>query len=208
MRHKKIIFKITQWNVQKNFQLAESYFQEIKEYDFVGDVYQAAWNKISELLNKITDYLNRYKDKAIVMYWIDNVSFNAVKKMPYVYDMIRSGANFVQMYTCTPLTNPTARTLFCGIKTVDDVSYKISEINYENSKLLRILRKFGVTFYLVSGRLVDSFAQNVVSDYYHSENTPCSELLWDSLRCMVLSCDKRKFILVHLLQEVHPQAST
>ena len=192
----------------KDFILAEKYWRSyINEYP--DDINLAeAWREISEHLNFIGCELEKRNNNDIVMYWIDKVPYEDVSKetMPYCNGILENeSVCYDRMYTVTPYTHPSMHAMWRGEKTIDDDSWKSHDINTENSPALRIIEENGYTF-VANGLDYKTHFDNYLTDVFHDQWTPASEMLWETIRQILLR-DSPVFVMTQM-QDTHEPSFT
>lgn len=89
-----------------------------EETDLIEDKkeFQEMRGEVESLLIEIKDKLilrkQKFDKKDIIIHWIDQVSFEEGDLFPKLRNRMRSGLNFLNAYTHTPYTLPTARMIF------------------------------------------------------------------------------------------------
>lgn len=99
--------------------------------------YEKCWNEIEDLFDRIRKAITLKNQKHIIIYWLDALSYEHVEKMEYLQERRNHSLYFRNAYTVTPYTNPTFRAMFCGVRQVDDLGYRISYFGLDNSHLLK-----------------------------------------------------------------------
>ena len=163
--------------------------------------YEKCWTELEELLDKIRKMLSVKKQNHIIIYWLDALSYAYVEKMEYLRERRDHSVFFDNAYTVSPYTNPTLRAMFCGVRQVDDLGYKISHIGLDNSPLLKDIIAQGYQLSVLS----DVFRNFDKGYNQYSENTkltPCSELFWN-LAAQIINEENPTVYLAHALVEIH-----
>lgn len=191
----------------KNFVLAGQIIQESEKQQIkLEENYLRAWDQICRLLDRIRAELKNRQKEDIVVNWIDGLGYGDGTDMSYLQSQINNGVGFTNAFTVTPYTKPTWRTIFNEKKDVDDLGYKSIRINRE-SKLVAYLQKKGYQIKIISGYMTDCDAE-IRSNTCHGLYSPCSEILWDMWRNLLIESDKM-VVFCHLLAETHyPNLST
>lgn len=164
--------------------------------------YEKCWNEIEKLLARIRKTLTLKKQKHIIIYWLDSLGYECVEKMEYLQERRDHSLYFHNAYTITPYTNPTCRTMFCGVKQVDDLGYKISYIGLDNSPLLKDIIAQGYQFSVLSAVFRKSFGKKYNQYNDNTWVTPCSEVFWN-LTAQLINEENPTVYLAHSLVEVH-----
>lgn len=189
--------------IMKNF----VYAQKVLELFGNNDVYKDLWTEIEELLIKIKTLIAQKQQKNIVVYWLDNLSYDKADGMPYLNKVISMGISFENAFASTPYTLPALKAMFCQKKQVDDKAYKIKKINKKNSKLITCLDQNGYALKMISGAW-DCFEIENLSKRFHGVYTPASMIFWDCIQT-ILETEEPAVVFAHALAELHcPQVST
>lgn len=181
----------------KNFVEAKRCVETIQRNGTNGNV-EAAWAEIVDLLDHIKEKLLQRKQKDVVWFWMDSVSFGEAGDMPYLNKMKEKTLSFNNAFTNMPFTGPTLRAAFCQKRNVADQSYKIGQINNDTSEMLSYLRGNGYHVKIISRLLTDSFEEEKEPEYYDA----ASINFWNALKYLLLD-DEKLFILAHALEETH-----
>lgn len=189
----------------KNFIEAEKYIKELKELNNLSkhDIEPAvsAWNEIQLLLREMKETLKRQKKEDIIMFWLDALGYGTGNNMQYLQGKLKEGINFTNAFTITPKTKPTLKTIFCGMKQIDNKAYRVDKVGVSNSNVLKYLRAKGYVFKAISGYM-QLFDEKLISQTYHDLYAPSSEIFWDALKNLLYDNEK-KFLCVHALVEGH-----
>ena len=161
---------------------------------------QQAWKDILMLLDSIGKKIQSKMQQNIIMIWVDKVPFSDFADMPYLSEQAEHGISFDNMFTVTPFTHPTMKTLFCSTRRVVDQDDVVKHISLKNSKLLRFLDSQGYDFQMLSGDNTPLFDET--TDTYIDEASSVSLVLWNVLRYALLA-NQPTFFLAHLLSETH-----
>ena len=181
----------------KNFVEAEKCVKEIQHYE-PNESVNSAWDEIIDLLERIKEKLLLRKQKDVVWFWMDAVSFDDSKEMTYLRKMKERSLSFSNAFTNMPYTNPTLRAVFCQKRCVSDQSYKIEKIDSDSSEMLSYLKGNGYHIKIISQYYYQTFDEERGQEFYES----ASISFWNILQYM-LSDDEKLFILVHALEETH-----
>lgn len=187
---------------ERNFVFAERCLKSLRSINpNVDDSYEYAWEEIQNVLSELSRAIKLRNKRDVIGLWIDDVSHNESKYIDFFEEIKKVGIWFERAYTCTPFTNPTYRLLFTGKKVVDDESFLIGEIDESNSRLIKTLYENGYDYRCV-GEYFGSLSDEYKTESYHSMNTPCSKMIWDTLDTIINS-PKPIFVLTHIAQESH-----
>ena len=183
--------------ILKNFSNAEKLLLLLTE----DEIYVEFWKELQVLLGKIKNAIAKRKQKDIVWYWMDALSYEKSDGMPYLKEIMSKSVVFENAFTITPYTLPTLRNIFCKKKQVDDKAYKILSVNEDNSELLQFLLYKGYDFRCISGYM-PCFEVSKVSGNHHSVFDTSSQIIWDALENMIDNPNPM-VILAHILSETH-----
>lgn len=164
--------------------------------------YEKCWSEIEELLDRIRKMLSKKNQNHIIIYWLDALSYEYVEKMEYLWERRDHSVFFDNAYTVTPYTNPTLRSMFCGVRQVDDLGYKVSHIGLDNSPLLKDIIDQGYQFSVLSATFRKGFDKKYNR---YDENvlvSPCSEVFWN-LTNQIINEENSTVYLAHALVEMH-----
>lgn len=196
----------------RDFDSAKKWLQYLTELCGLENLevkkYYELWGKIQNYLNKIKNNIES-KDHIIVN-WIDALRFDEVHNMDFLYGTIYDGICFEKMYTATPYTSATLRTLLTGKHLIDDKLFKMTDKEIcVQSKLLHCLRKFGYKFICnsidFSHRGGIFFNQNLeafIGIYGKSLYVPSTLIQFESV-CRLAEERKNCFMIIHNLGETH-----
>lgn len=181
----------------KNFVEAKRCVKEIQRGGTNENV-EAAWVEIVNLLENMKEKLQQRKQKDIVLFWMDAVSFDEAGEMTYLNKMKEKSLSFSNAFTNMPYTNSTLRAVFCKKRAVADQSYKIEKINSNSSEMISYLKENDYHIKVISQSFIKSFDEEKEPEYYDA----ASISFWNVLQYM-LSDDEKLFILAHALEETH-----
>ena len=183
-------------------------FVSAKEYidsyysDFDGDLvdYSGAWKETAALIDKIKEIASQRKKGDIFVFWIDALEYGDDECMPFLSGVSGNALTFENAYAMTPYTHPTLRTVFLGLRVVDDMSFKIPTITKENSGLLKTLEAANIDFtYYGHSPYID---QGLKGKESCVKQTPASTKYWNSINDIINS-DNPKLCFAHSFWETH-----
>lgn len=168
------------------------------------DEYEKCWQEVKMLLDKIRDILAQQKQKHIIIYWLDALSFKDAEKLEYLQEQREHSLYFHNAFTVTPHTFPTFKNMFFGIRQVDDLGYKVTNVELDESTLIRDITAHGYDFRLMSNYLNRHLKSKDIYNHYGRQimNAPCSEAFW-SLAKQMIQNGRPTVYLVHALVELH-----
>ncbi len=183
----------------KNFMLAERYIQEYSSMKFPYEKeYSQFQSEIRLLLESIQQRLSKRHKEDMIIFWLDALEHGEDKDMPFLRSMAGVSIDFENAYTVTPYTNPTARTLFAGERTVDDRSFK-RNISSESSFIKNIQNK-GYTFKIYT--YLKQIDESVEICTTQNICTPMSETCWNVLGDM-LQASSKVCAVIHEVPHTH-----
>lgn len=182
----------------KNFLEAKNILNTMHD----ADEYEQCWEELQQLFSRVRETLSSKQGNDIIIYWIDAMSYEESNKLEYLESRREHSLYFHNAYAETPYTNAVCRSMFCQLRQIDDLGYKMKDINYVNSPLLRDIAKQGYDFNLVSDYLSGLFGKKYSHCADIVKKTSCSEILWNLLDQVLISRQKTVY-LVHILGELH-----
>ena len=106
------------------------------------------------------------------------------------------------MYTVTPYTGATFKTLFAKKRVIEEKSFNIIKIGEDDSNFICGLKERGYIFRYY-GEL-DLLKSEYIPTYYYSVYTVMTQIFWDILRDMVLLKENEKcFFVLHEVLHTH-----
>lgn len=209
-------YKSTQNNQTKRIALEKCLFLTLymrnfvaaKEYAFLlsreDEKFEHLWSEVQELLNNVKNCLRSRRQKDIILYWLDAIPYGDESEMLYLQNIMDKSIVFENAYTYITYTTPTLRTLFLGKRDVSDRAYHITDITWENSPVMQLLRENEFDIKIISGVFRNYFPiQCTSSQFYMNEFEPCSMRMWDMLSNM-LKQEKKTLYLVHCMDSHFP----
>lgn len=189
----------------RNFAEAKTYAGMLARED---KRFECAWGEIRNLLSRIKDALQSRRQKDIVLYWLDGLAYGEEDGMHYLQGIKEKSVVFENAFNYMPNTHPVLRSMFLGKKDIDDQVYRVSEITYENSAVMRLLDEHGYGFKVFSGYYHSSFPLRCRSDQIYMDWYEAASMkLWDMLSHM-LSEKKQALWLVHMMEPHSPCLSS
>lgn len=182
----------------RNFIEAKRILDEL----YCADEFNRYWEEQENLFVKIKELLAERKQNSIVIYWLDAMLEEESDKFEYLKDRRAHSLYFENAFTVTPYTNPTCKAMFCGIRQVDDLGYKVNSINADNSPLLRDIGEQNYRFSLISDYLSRLFEPAYSHCIGNTKISPCSEVFWDLLDQVIVD-EHETVYLAHTLMELH-----
>lgn len=177
----------------KNFIEVHKYISLLAEEDAK---YKDIWDEIQDLLKGIKENMSKRKEKDIVVYWLDAISYGDEKNMPYLKNIMSKSVVFENAYTHVPYTHSALRAMFLGKREIDDLVYHVSECTRENSPVIRMLEEHGYNLKIISDYFYDYFpVQYRCRHFYTDIFAPFSMKLWDMFAEILLGEQKALWVL-------------
>lgn len=163
------------------------------------EVYKKFLNELNLLLNDIKVKLSGRHCKDIILNWVDNLCYEELDQMNYLYKISKESMFFENAFTFTPWTTDTVKVMMTNKKTIDNHLFEIGKIDSNNSCVLKFFKENNYTFKYI-GPFKDKIFDTNFSDnntcYYATYNN------WLALRNLIL-IDKPCFFIIHTLYETH-----
>lgn len=194
--------------LMRDFCCAEYHIELMRKKQIEDERFFNAWCEVKELLKDIKQRLCMRKQRDVVIYWLDALSYGEETEMTYLSGKIEKSTCFTNAFTVTPNTFPTLKSMFCELKQVDDRGYKVTEITDENSKLLRNIRKQGYVYKIIGGHMPGFDLKYYSKSYFETyTDITCSLELWN-VWAELLAEEKPMLLLVHMLEAHAPCLNT
>lgn len=158
--------------------------------------------EVEALLLKIKwCFLERNK-KDVVMYWLDALEYGDDKDvMPFLNSLDETALCMDNMYTVTPSTHPTFRTLFAKRRVIEEQSYNLKRMTKDDSRLIQELEKRGYSF-ACYGQWVKN-EESFRANHYVYKNADFTYVFWTFLKDVMMEPEKKFFAVVHELFNTH-----
>ena len=161
--------------------------------------------EVEDFLREIKEELGRRKrknrNKDIIVHWVDQISFDERDLLPKMRNRMQNGLDFVNAYTHTPYTQPTARMIFWKeFRKGRSVSRSYEEKEMEESELYKKIISEGYHFE-ICGYLNQILFKDYSQDY-NRENV-VSGMHYFRMLNYILNSEKPVFGIVHVLNEAH-----
>lgn len=164
--------------------------------------YKKCWRDIEKLLHKIEVAMRINKQKHIIIYWLDGLNYQSAQEMGFFLERSDHSICFSNAFTVTPFTYPTLRNMFCNIRQVDDLGYRLRHIGVDNSPLLQDIINHGYDFSVLGGTLGRLFDAKYNHNGESRTDAPCSEVFWN-LADQIMRSKQPTVYLAHALIEIH-----
>ena len=183
----------------KDFVMVYRIFQESGGADGENKTVLEAWARTEKLLRAIRRRVDQRKQRDIMIFWTDAVSYYQLSQLPLTESAAEEGCFFRRAYTPTPFTQQTLCAMFTGMLPIDDYGPAQEPVCAENSSLLRYLEERDYDVKFIS-HLEDSMDQP--HRITASLNASCNVKWWLGLERW-LSSEKPCCYIFHLLVESH-----
>ena len=148
--------------------------------------------EVEALLLKIKRCFLERNNKDVVMYWLDALEYGDDKDvMPFLKSLDESALCMDNMYTVTPSTHPTFRTLFAKRRVIEEQSYNLKRMTKEDSRLIKELEKRGYSF-VCYGHWVKN-EEYFRANRYVYKNADFTYVFWTFLKDVMMEPEKKFF---------------
>lgn len=166
---------------------------------------QTLKREVENFLWEIKDELSRRKrkngNKDILVHWVDQISYGERDLLPKMRNRMQNGLDFVNAYTHTPYTQPTARMMFWKeFRKERNSVQKYEEKEMKESELYQKIVTEGYHFE-ICGYLNQILFKDYSQDY-NKENV-ASGVHYFRMLNYILNSEKPVFGIVHVLNEAH-----
>jgi hypothetical protein len=190
--------------LMKNFVEAEKILDQLSnDKDYTG-----CWLEIQQLLIKIKEKLGKKKQNNIIIYWLDALDYEEAKNMEYLQGRREHSLYFRKAFTVTPYTFPTLKTMFCGIRQVDDLGYNVTNVDLNNSGVIKEVLNHGYQMHILS-----NYFRNMLSSEFGYGNriekakASCSEVFWNLLDKIIQNENEAVYIAHAIIERHSPSLS-
>lgn len=157
--------------------------------------------KVDALLLEIKQRMLERNVEDVVMYWLDALEYGDDSEMPFLRSLDETALCMDNMYTVTPTTHPTFRTLFAKRRVIEEQSYNLKVVTKEDSRLIQELEKRGYSF-VCYGQWVKN-EKNFRANRYVYKNADFTSVFWTFLKDVMLEPEKKFFAIIHELFNTH-----
>jgi len=192
----KIIFDCL---IAKDFLTLKKYIEYLEPNTKV--LYEAFYQDVEELLKKIKLALSRRKDDTLIL-WLDALEYGKDSDMPYLKEVEQTAVTFENAYTVTPYTSATFKTIFTGMKIVDDESFLYNRITTKESVLFRTLEKHAHDFKYYG--FLNLLEKERKSNYLYTPYTTVTQIYWELIRELIIEKpDVKRLCVLHETTQTH-----
>lgn len=185
---------------QKCFVLISQVYEENGGADGAYPVLIRVWKGVQRLLKLIREKLQARKQRDIIVFWTDGMSYVDLDSMPETKRRAETESCFFsRTYSHTPYTTPTLQAMFCGTLPIDDYPMLDLVIDRANSPLLQYLEDKGYEFHCFGVP-----EMKIAPDYLTVEQLSVSNTViwWHGLQ-RLLRQERPCFYIFQLLAEGH-----
>ena len=146
------------------------------------------------------------------MNWVDAVRFYELSNMPWLEKKMHEGLFFERMYTNTPYTSATMKSIFTGENLIEGKLYKsrgllYSRKEYERFPFFRVLNEYGYAFKYIGTVLeTEGMDPGRIKVYKHLYNDtrwlPSTITQFEGIR-FLSETETPTFVIIHDLIETH-----
>ena len=154
---------------------------------------------VEKLLQAIRRRIHERKQKDVMVFWTDAVSYYLLPQMPLMKKRSERGCFFKRAYTPTPFTHQSLAAMFTRFLPIDDYDWAKAPICRENSPLIQYLESKGYEIKFIA-HLKDSMNGRYLLEIPSSAS--CNVKWWAGMERWLTS-EKPCFYIFHLLVESH-----
>lgn len=186
----------------KDFILLKLYINKYMAENDECENYKNFYQEVEILLDNIRKYLKKRNQKDCFMIWLDALEYGDDEDMAFLHGLEDKAFVFDNIYTVTPYTRPTFKTLFGAARVIEEQSFKITRLDEDNSEFIRGLIERGYSFKYYG--IVDLLGRNYNPPHFYSTYTVVTQSFWDILCDIVVQEDnERGFFVLHELAQTH-----
>lgn len=186
-------------------------------YDFINaffymDLYvkerYVNYKKYQTMKLELNAFLERIKEKLkgredIVVFWNDCISYDELPWFSKLNDKKKDSLFFEYAYTPTPYTTPSMFAMVNKWMNIDDFSkYDVRNLDYDNSKLMGVVRQYGYEAKYFSGRDRHCVLSKNIQRQNPREFISSCRLCFDAINELI-SSDNKQFMIIHCVPETH-----
>ncbi|MBQ3513260.1 MAG: hypothetical protein IJA32_05605 [Lachnospiraceae bacterium] len=201
IKRKKLEVLIFDLVFAKDFLLLKEYIDiYVNEYDSeFSKEYIDFYHAVENLLHDIKMKLQAREQKDCIMVWLDALEYGEDKTLSFFDKIHEDCISFEKIFTVTPYTGPTFKTLFSKSRTVEENSYKITKVGKNNSELINALEQRNYEFQY-HGYL--KLAEEYEPLHYYTIYSTITELYWNIIGSILLS-EQKFFCVLHEVLQTH-----
>ena len=201
---KKVIFDCV---YAKDFLTLKKYI-DIFQMQFEGEErerYLSFYKEVEILLVKIKSALADRGQKDCIMIWLDELEYGEDAGMSFLHGLEDSSLVYPNVYTVTPHTSHTLKTLFAKRRPVEEESHKLIRMNKENSAFFGALEQHNYKFqYYGEESLSSRFESGYLARHYYSLYYSFTQTYWDVIGDIIKhNTEEALFCVLHELFQTH-----
>lgn len=172
-----------------------------------GKFYIAFEEAVNQLLQEIKFLLERRQSEDFLMVWLDALEYGEDKDMPFLKALDQEALSFANIYTVTPYTGATIKTLFAQARVIEEKSYNLPPIDEGNSEFIENIEKRGFEFKYHGPKKI--FRKQFDACYNYNYFSTITEYYWNAIRDILLLKEGKKYFgVLHEIISTHiPYAS-
>lgn len=155
--------------------------------------------KTENLLQLIQRRIQARKQRDVMVFWTDAVSYYLLPQMPMMQEKSKHSCFFQRAYTHTPFTHQSLSAIFTKMLPIDDYEQAKGPVRRENSPLIQYLEDRGYDIKFIA------HLKNSIDPRYFLEtplSASCNIKWWAGLERWLTS-EKPCFYIFHILEESH-----
>ena len=143
---------------------------------------------------------NIYED--IIVFHFDALENDMIEHMEYMKSIKNNSITFSNAFTQYYHTTSTWQIMYTGRDLIDEKAFEVTELNHDNSRLLRTLKEHGYKFCMLPGGKNWPLFNKENSVQNDAEICTISETLWQLLQLLV--CNEKALYYTHILETHTP----
>ncbi len=169
----------------------------LSEYEFTfGKDMNSCIVEIDQLIESIRQMLSKANNKHIVMFWLDQLRYRDVDRMPYLKKFSTDNISFENCYTQNLQTSTTFKMMFSSKDVLDGKAYDIETINENNSTVYNELINHGYDFKYIGWGKNNVYFDGISSYSLDKDNCILPLNIWKVIMD-ILDNEKNTFYLSH-----------
>lgn len=201
---KKVIFDCV---YAKDFLTLKKYI-DVFQKQFEGEErerYLSFYKEVEKLLAKIKSALADRGQRDCIMIWLDELEYGEDEDMTFLHGLNDSSLVFPNVYTVTPHTSHTLKTIFAKRRPIEEESHKLIQMDRENSIFLAALEQHNYKFqYYGEENLGFRFRGGYIARHYYSLYYSFTQTYWDVIGDILKhSAEDSLFCVLHELFQTH-----
>ena len=167
-----------------------------------GKNYIAFWEEVNRLLQKIKLLLEERQSEDFLMVWLDALEYGEDNDMPFLKALDQEALSFANIYTVTPYTGATIKTLFAQARVIEEKSYNLPPIDEGNSEFIENIEKRGFEFKYHGFKKL--FREQFDARYNYNYFSAITEYYWNAIRDILLLKEGKKYFgVLHEIISTH-----